>query len=67
MINDEMKKEEKRNEKRRGGVSKEIIIHKVVLCKNDYVDEDEVFYNNVATVQQPTFDFTSVTSNVHPL
>ena len=68
MISDEMIREGKRNEKRRGGVSKEIIIHKIVRCKNDYIDEDEFSYNNdTTTVQRPTFDFASVTSNVHLL
>ena len=68
MISDEMIPEGKRNEKRRGGVSKEIVIHKIVRCKNDYIDEDELSYNNdTTTVQRPTFDFASVTSNVHLL
>lgn len=68
MISDEMIREGKRFEKRRGGVSKEIVIHKIVRCKNDYIDEDELSYNNdTTTVQRPTFDFASVTSNVHLL
>jgi hypothetical protein len=67
MISDEMKKEEKRMEKRRGGISKEFVIHKVVRCKNDYVDDDEDPCININEPQAPTFDFTTVTSNVHQL